>query len=648
MLLVTAAIYARTAGFDFVDYDDAQYALTPQVRHGFTAESVRWAFLSTDISNWLPLTRLSFILDYSLFAARSGPRHGENLLLHMAASLAVFGFLIGATRARWPSAFVSLMFAVHPLHVESVAWIAERKDVLCGLFWFLALWAWTGYVRDGSRRDYALALVFFCLGVLSKPMIVTLPVVLLLLDGWPFRRPITAATLIEKTPFAVLSAGLAVVTFLAQKGGGAVESLERIGLWPRIGNAFESQVVYVAKTAWPSGLAVWYPYDFGERALAVAACGAAILAVSVAAFGFRRRCGYLATGWFWYLITTLPVIGIVQVGMQARADRYMYIPMTGLGIAVAWGASDLVGKLPGARLPVVAAAAVSLAAFSAGAWTQAGYWRDSVALFSRTIAVTQGNYIAWQNLGAALIRIPGRGEEAIRCFRTAAELRPGSAGAHATLCGALWNRGRAEEGLRECDIALGIEPGSWIAHDNKAGALASLGRTEPAIAEYRAAIAARPTAAAPHSDLGALLLAAHRASEALAEDEAALRIDPDMVAAHYNKGSALLNAGAAEAAVKEFEEALRLEPDDAKTHNILGAALTRVPGRFFDGIRQFEEAVRLDPSMAPAHFNLARALAEAGRVDEALAQIRTAVRLRPEPQSLALLADLEKRSREAN
>ncbi len=346
-------MYFQVGAFDFVNYDDPDYVTNnPHVRGGITPDGLAWALTSGDDANWFPLTRISHMLDCQLFGLDSGRHHLTSVLLHALAVLLLFAFLHRATGARWPSAFVAFLFALHPLHVESVAWVSERKDVLCALFWFLALWAWVRFTLKPSRSRYLLAVAAFCLGLMSKPMIVTLPFVLLLLDFWPLRRGLRIR---EKLPFFALSAASAVVTVLVQKSSGAVETLSTVAPVLRLENAAVSYMVYLAKTFWPSALAVFYPYPANLPAWQPVLAALAILGISAAVWMSCRRHPYLAVGWLWYLGTLVPVIGLVQVGSQARADRYMYVPMVGLAIMLAWGAADVLRQRPAAKTGIASA-----------------------------------------------------------------------------------------------------------------------------------------------------------------------------------------------------------------------------------------------------------------------------------------------------
>jgi len=618
LLLVAAVfvVYAQSRQFAFVNYDDPDYVTNnAHVRQGITADGIAWAFTSTQDANWFPVTRLSHMLDVQLFGMESGGHHLVSVLVHAAASVLLFLFLAAATGARGPSAFVAFIFALHPLHVESVAWVAERKDVLCAFFWFLALWA---YVR-GMR---ALVIVAFVLGLMSKPMIVTLPFTLLLVDVWPLKRGLRVK---EKLPLFALAAAGAAATYLVQKAGGAVKPSAVFGL----GNALVSYVVYIGKTLWPTGLAAFYPYPAKLAWWLVALAAAALAAISWAVVRFRQRCPYLATGWFWFLITLLPVIGIVRAGEQARADRYMYVPMVGLAVMVAWGGAELMQKWPRLR---AAAAAAACAACAGVAWAQAGYWQNGETLFAHALEVTSGNYIAEENLGSYLIDQPGRLAEAVPHLERAVALRPESGQARSDLGIALAGTpGRLDDAIAEFQAAIRLRPDSAVPHINLANALAQGNRLKEAAAEYEAALRIQPDAAGAREHLarvnaemhyraGTLLARGGHPREAAAEFETTLQLDPAYGEApinlrtavarmHYHEGITLASEGRAGEAAAEFEAALRFDPSYAEAHNNLGVLLSRMPGRKDEAIAQFQEALRIRPDYAEARGNLEAALA---------------------------------------
>jgi protein O-mannosyl-transferase len=574
LLAATFAVYFQVAGFEFVNYDDPEYVTrNAHVREGINADSIAWAFTSGEAANWFPVTRLSHLLDVQLFGMNAGAQHLVNVAIHAAAVLLLYAFLLTATGSRWASAFVALLFAVHPLHVESVAWISERKDVLSAFFWFLALWAYT-------VRRYPLLVAAFCLGLMAKPMIVTLPFVLLVLDFWPLKR---AFALRDKAPLFALSAAGAVATYMVQQHSGAVVGANIFPLLLRFENAAVSYWIYIFDTIVPVRLTAFYPYPASMPGWEAAAALVGLAAVTATAWFRRREQPYLLAGWLWYLGTLVPVIGIVQAGFQAHADRYMYVPMVGLAMMAAWTGADLLRRLPGARIPVVAAAAIFCAICIPVAWSQTSYWHDSESLFRHSLAVTSDNAIAEHNLGSALLEAPSRLPDAVTHLQAALRLNPDSASTHSDLGTAYARMGRLSEAAAEFQAALRLNPNSEIVRAN----------VQNLQTEMRADTAER----------------------------------------HYAKGVDLSNAGRQQDAVAEFEQALRLRPDYAEAQNNLGVALTQIPGRATEALAHFETAVKLNPNYPDAHFNLGVALSQIpGRMPQAITQLEEAYRLHPDPE----------------
>lgn len=615
ILLVTACLYSGVRNFAFVLFDDPDYALAPQIRHGVTPEALKWAFTSGEAANWMPLTRLSHMLDYQFYGPASGPAHMTSVAIHIAASLMLFAFLRRATGAVWKSAFVAGVFAWHPLHVESVAWVAERKDVLCAFFWFLTLWLWVRYAERPGWARYLTALLTFCLGLMSKPMIVSLPLVLLLIDLWPLRRPFSRKLLFEKLPFAAIAAVGSAVTYVVQNGAGAVGKTAAFPLALRFGNVLLSYATYFWKTFWPARLAFWYPYPTTIDWWLALPCGAALLLVSwLALSAFRGpgwfvpgwlapgwfAPGWFATGWMWFVVTLIPVIGIVQVGDQAHADRYMYIPMVGLLVVLAWGAEAAVLRQPGAGRWIAAGAALCCAALLPVTWFQIGTWRDNLALFQHATEVTSGNYLAYLNLGKTFEESPGGEDRAIACFRTALRIRPDYALAWYNLATIELRRDHLAEATADIGEALRLNPGYGEAQNN----------------------------------LGVILGKQGRWAEAVPRFEEAVYLSPKLTAARRNLGEALLKSGRPGEAVGDLEAAVTMEPDDAIARNMLGVALAGIPGRRAEAISQLREAASLDPGLEAAHANLGRLLSQTpdGKT-EAIAELRSALAINPGDKS---------------
>lgn len=597
LFLITLLVYAPVYRFGFVNFDDPDYVShNPHVRNGLNADGLTWAGISTEAANWFPATRLSHLLDVEMFDLQPGGHHFSNVFLHGLATVFLFAFLNAATAATWPSAFVAMVFALHPLHVESVAWISERKDVLSAFFWFLALWSYV-------RRRYWLTLPAFCLGLMSKPMVVTLPFVLFLLDLWPLRQPLRSALRV-KIPLLVLSAASAIATYLVQSGSGAVREVGQFPLLLRVENAVVSYAAYIVKMFWPSSLAVFYPYPHELPVWQIALAALLIAGISILVLRERRSRPYLAVGWLWYLGTLVPVIGLVQVGAQARADRYTYLPMVGLSIMLAWGLREL---LPGKA--AICGAIVACLACAVLCEAQIQYWRNSETLFRHALDVTSGNYLAHHNLGVALAD-EGRFAEAIQQYQAALQIEPDAANVQTDFGNALARSGRAAEAIAHYQAALRVLPDSPITHNDLANALAATpGRMPQAIAEYQIALRLKPdyeearnnlaqvqsNGAEMQYNMGVDLARSGKAEEAILHFEEALRLKPDYVEAHDNLGVVLAGAGRVQEAIPHFEAALRIDPDSAGAHVNLGIALSGIPGRMPEAIRHFEAALRIKP-----------------------------------------------------
>jgi len=644
LLLAILTVYAQTGSHDFVDYDDPIYVGgNPHVRDGLSWNGVAWAFTSLDDSNWFPLTRLSHMLDCQLFGLDAGRHHWTNLLLHAASSLLLFAILKRITRARWPSAFVAFAFALHPLHVESVAWIAERKDVLSAFFGLLTIWAYVDYVERPSPLRYALMTAAFVCGLMSKPMIVTLPFVLLLLDYWPLGRLSVRAAL-EKIPLIALSIAGSIVTFLAQSRGRSVATLARFPLELRLENVLISYVAYLEKFFWPSKLAVFYPYPDAFPAWQWMLAAAVLAAVTLVTLIGRNRRPYLITGWFWYLGTLVPVIGLVQIGQQTRADRYTYLPMIGVTMMIAWAAAE------GARFrrPIVCSAAVAGIAWCVLTWRNLEYWQNSEALFTHAINVTGQNYVAYNNLGGVRRR-QGRWDDAVSDFAAAVRIQPGNPEAQDNLGEALTTVGRIDEAASHLRQAIQLQPDYAKAHIDLGSALVRAGRMEDALAEFHEALRLDPENREAEYRLAGVLMLQGQAAEAMPHFERALpylieevRRDPSDADNHYNLGGVYGMMGRASEAVEEFSTAARLRPGDPEVRFNLGLALAAAsqPDR---AIEQFSAAIHLRPDYVRAHFELARMLAAMGRKSEAAAEFSQTLKL--DPQFTPAAQELEKLQR---
>jgi tetratricopeptide (TPR) repeat protein len=562
LALVIRLVYEPVFHAQFIGFDDDEYVFAnPHVLGGITLANLRWAFVTNHAGNWHPLTWISLMLDSQLFSPRAGAFHAVNLLLHVANTLLLFLWLYHATGAKWRGALVAALFALHPLHVESVAWISERKDVLSALFWMLALITYTGYAKTGRISRYLIALLLFGIGLMAKPMLVSLPFVLLLLDYWPlgrFAERRTFRLLIEKLPFLAFSIASSAVTLLAQHRVHAMVPLDMAPIFVRAQNTTLAYIAYVGKLFRPSGLAVIYPYDRHPSLLYALLALAALVIVSAAAILIRRHKPYVLTGWFWFLITLAPVIGIVQVGGQSIADRYTYIPLVGLFVILAWGGWDALNRL---RVPPFAqalGASIALALCAGLTHAQLRYWHDSIALFQHAVNVTVANGLAEANLGYALAE-QGEHDKAIAHYKTVLQSHPrADATVWNNLGGSLMATGKPEEAIKAFQNALKLDPSMGDAHQNLGLALVRSGRQQESLIHFGDAVRLEPKSASMHNNYAIMLGRAGRTDEAIKEFQTALRLAPDAATTHFNLANLLVEQHAQDEAMAHYSEALRL------------------------------------------------------------------------------------------
>jgi protein O-mannosyl-transferase len=603
LVLVTLLVYAQVWNFGFITVDDPVYVpQNPFVQAGITRQSLIWSVSAVHDCNWIPLTWLSLMLDTEIYGGWAGGYHLTNVLLHAASAVVLFLALKLATGRRLQSAFVAALFALHPLHVESVAWVAERKDVLSTLFGLLSLFTYLRYAKAGRRRAYVVSFLLFLCSLLSKQALVTLPFVFLLLDFWPLGRwavsekaarvapsrrvddpqrgqgvqsglPLGKWRLvIEKAPFFLASAVFSAIAVATQSAGGAMAV--RFPFVVRLGNAIVAYVAYLQKTVYPLDLAFYYPHP-GARIswILVAGCAAILLAISAATVVWIRRYPFLFVGWFWYLGTLLPTIGLVQIGVQQMADRYTYFPLIGVFIAFAWLIPQLVpdGVLRTRVFPLTAVA--SLALLAATAFSQVSYWHDSVTLLQHSISCT-----------------------------------PDSSHAHELLGGALIAEGQVSDGVDELQIAIKTAAPYAPLHYELAGGFERFGRLDDALREYRAALAIDERLPEAHSRIGAILTARGQIPEARQHLNRAVEIDPSCATAHANLAQLLLKTGDNSGAIDHAQRALGLNPELIVCYEYLGTAF-RTQGRLDEAIDQFEKWVALSPDDQSAREELARTLA---------------------------------------
>lgn len=626
LFVATLAIYAQTSGFGFIGLDDDAYvAANAIIQQGLGSESVGWVFTNPHGGNWHPVTGMSHLLDVSLFGPEAGGPHVVNALLHALNAILLFLLLRSATGSDWASALAAGLFAVHPLRVESVAWISERKDVLSMSFGLASIWSYVVYTREGGRGRYALTAGLLALGLMAKPMLVTLPIVYLLIDFWPLRRmaapggrpdgpdarhPTFAALAIEKLPFLALSAASAAMTLVFQERAGALGNADLVPLGARFATAVVAPFQYLGLTVWPQGLSVMVPHPYlpggtphGTGAIAGAALAG--LAITALVLGSRRR--YLVVGWAWFLVTLVPVLGIVQFGHQGIADRYTYLPSIGLAVMLAFGLRELVNARPALRTPVIGVSIAALVALAVASHAQAARWRSSIALFESSLAAAPGSGVLHNNLGLAYLA-DGRRPDAMAQFERAIEIRADDAKAHNNLGKALRDSGRLEEAIRHLERAVAIDPNAIDARINLGVAYKNQNRPTEAIEHLRKAAELRPEDAAVQNNLGTALSAAGEREEAIAVFEALLERHPTYARAHANLGNVLARGRDFEGAVPHYRTALALEPGYHLARLNLASAL-RGAGEFDEAIGEYRAFLAARPDETLPMLQLAQLLA---------------------------------------
>ena len=578
VLLVIAVflVYKQTFHFDFVNYDDdANVYEVPQVTAGVSLRGIEWALTHAQINRWTPLATLSRQIDCQFFGLRAGGHHLTNVLLHALATVLLFLVLLDLTGFPLRSGFVAAVFALHPLHVEAVAWVSERSELLCAVFFMLALLSYANYTRKPRRLHYAMAMFWFALGLMSKPMIVTLPFVMLLLDYWPlvrFGKVSLSRLIFEKIPFILLALVFCAATFFFS---GHDQLAVHLPLLLRVQNAVVSCAIYLRQTVWPAGLAAYYPnpthlFSFAETAgsLALLCC------ITAVAFLWRKKHPALVMGWLWFLGMLAPVIGLVQISTYAHADRYTYLPQIGLSMAATWLVADWTVNWRHRRALLGSVAAIVLLVLLIASHHQTSYWRNGITLWTHTLECTTDNSYAHNNLGIDLTR-QGATAEGIAQYREALRIDPNNAAAHYNLGIELFQQGQTQEAIDQYRNALRINPAYAAAHNNLGLALVQQGQIEEAIAHYHQALRLDPDNSAAFENLGVALFQQGRTGDAIVQFREALRINPADAHVHSDLGTVLFQQGQTDDAIAEFREALRLDPEDVNTREKLDIALRR-------------------------------------------------------------------------
>jgi len=667
LAIVTVAVYAQVYRHGFIEYRDGAYVRDNDVvKEGLTLENIGWAFTTFNSGHWHPLTWLSLMLDCRIFGVNPGAVHLINVLYHVAAALLIFLAFVRMTNRPWRSAFVAAVFALHPMHVESVAWISERKDVLGGVLASLTLLLYIRYAAKPSVLRYMAILLAFALALMAHSIFVTIPFVFLLLDVWPLNRlpwppspRMLRVLIIEKAPLITMSVAAGVVALIARRHSTVLSDLAPMSFFERIANVPVAYASYVGKALLPSGLALLYP---GEPSPAGAAliCLAFLAAVTFAAFALVRKRPYCLVGWCWFVGMLVPVIGLIRLGSQFMADRYTYFPLVGLSFAVVWLIVDLCRDSIVAKRIAAAALCAVLVAFAALSFRQAAYWSSSETLFRRTIAVTAPNPLMHALL-AITLKGQGRVDEAVVEYRQAIAIRPYFARAHNGLGLIYDSQGKEADALAEFEAALATNDDFADAHNNIGAILERQGRRDEALAHYLRAAAIQPDSADAHDNLARVYAAMGNWDQAQAESRMALAIDPDDARAHNTLGLVFSAAGNRNAATAEFNRALALagdlaeantnlarelelakqddaldqcqktlqtNPDDAQSHNVMGTILAD-RGQRADAIAHYNRALEIDPNYADAHANLAHELMESGEMNGAYAHLKKAIELQP-------------------
>lgn len=603
LVLMVFAVFGQTARFDFVGYDDQLYVFqNPTVEKGLSIKAVGWAFTHSQVSNWIPLTTLSHMLDCQVFGLRPGWHHFVNVMWHAASTVLLFLVLRAMTGSIWRSAFVAALFGVHPLRAESVAWVSERKDVISGFFFILAIGAYVRQVRKPSWAGYTAVVLLFTLGLLAKSMVATLPFVLLLLDYWPLgrlRNQRDFAVLVrEKIPLFAISAIFCVVTSLMP---GLIVPYRRPFL-QRAGNALVSYVIYLRQLLLPLKLAPNYPLTPNGQALWKAGLAILILsAISAGVVVWRKKHPSLLMGWLWYLGMLFPVIGIIQISSDAaHADRYTYLPEIGLTFAAIWTLADWMARWKLQRGVLGSLAVAVIGALILSAYNQTSFWRNDELLWSRALACNPATN-------------PGEDFYSV---------------AHNGLGNALSKGGKKDQAIAQYRMALQINPGYKVAHYNLGIALMDKGQKEEAIEQYQIALKLDPEYAEAHNNLGVALSAVGQVGQAKVQYQTALKIDPDYAEARYNLGNNLLQSGKLEESIGEYRTALEITPGDTRILNNLGIALN-IKGEYDGAIAQFRKALAINPDFVDANYNLGVSFLKIGKPDDAIHQYRKALEINP-------------------
>ena len=671
LILVTLVVFSPVLQNEFISLDDQVYVTeNPYVQMGITMKSITWAFVTISAGFWHPLTWLSLMIDAQLYGLNPGGFHFTNVLLHISNSLLVFFVFRRMTGTLWQSACVAALFALHPLHVESVAWASQRKDVLSTLFWMLTIWFYISYVEKPCANRYVWVVVFFILGLMAKPMLVTLPFVLLLLDYWPLNRfhifqklnnisiktsPDSGDTktvmvndketsiprlVLEKLPLLIFSVFASGTALWTTQQYGALKNMEYTSFLVRAGNAMISYMKYIIKTFWPYNLTIYYPFNLPLPALQVVFAVFLLILITILVIFKIKQKPYYAVGWFWYIGTLVPVIGVISVGIFSMADRYTYVPLIGIFVIIAWGVPDMLPQFSYRKHLLVLMALSVLIFLSVATRVQISHWRNSFALYTHALAVTKDNPAVHhfmgnlyfkqgifekaadqyrqelrikpnsvdgrQNLGVALSSLD-RQDEAIEQFDILLKKDPYNMNVRFALANAFIKKGKYDEGINQYRYVIRNRPDEPMGYYNLAYALALMGNVDDAVFTYCRAIELKPDYTEAHNSLGVLLLKQHRTREAVFHFQKALETNPEYAGAFYNLGVALLEEGRIQEAIRNYQKVLDIQPEFASAHYRLGQAFLK-EGNVPFAIHHFRETLRINPDYKDAQSSLENVL----------------------------------------
>ena len=647
LVVCVLIVYGQVINQNFINIDDSLYVTAnPHIQNGFTLNNVFWAFTTTYAANWHPLTWLSFMVDYEIYGLRASGYHFTNLLFHLVNTCLLFMILNRMTGSIKKSSFVAVLFALHPLHVESVAWISARKDVLSAFFWLLTIWAYTLYVTRPNIKSYLFVLAFFALGLMAKPMVVTLPFVLILLDYWPLNRfdrsQKTSETylVLEKIPLLILTIGSCVITYMAQKYAGAVASADAFPLDVRIANAIVSYAGYISKTFWPTDLSAFYSHPGIWPSGKVLFSGFFLLISSLLVLFSFSRYPYLAVGWLWFLGTLVPVIGLVQVGDQAMADRYTYIPLIGLFIMIAWGITAIVKPLPYRKIILSCALVLIIITLSVFSWQRCRLWGDKVALWDDVLKNNKSAFA--YNIRGLGYADEGQYQRAIEDFNAAVAIKPDHAEAINNRANVYVAIGQHEQALRDFNYALKLKPRFADNYYNRGILYLKTGRFDLAIDDFTMAIGIEPDMADAFNNRGVALRLKKQYEKAFADFLQASRINQNLAEAHYNRGIILNIYKQYALALDDFTRALKIKPDYAAAYLHMGFALS-AQGKFAEAIDSYENTLRIEPNNIDALKNQAIIMKKMKRFDEANDKFKRILQIKPnDKEALHNIKDIER------